>query len=481
MHPIGHRETPGSIEVEQALLGAILINNEAYYHVSDFLRAEHFLEAVHATIFQVVGQLIEKGKVATPITAKTVIGDVDLGAGVPVMAYLVRLAGEATTVINSKEYGRIIYELALRRGLIHIGSEIVNNAYDAPVEGEARVQIEEAERSLFKLAEKGQTDGGIRAFSESLSKSIEMAAAAYKRDGGLSGLATGFRDIDKMMGGLQSSDLVIIAGRPAMGKTALATNISYNVAQAYKAEKQEDGTLKTINGGVVLFFSLEMSDEQLATRIVSEQTGISSSDIRRGLISEDDFGNIVGISKSLVNLSLHIDPTGGMNIAQLAARARRFKRQKGLDLIIVDYLQLMTGRSENRVQEITEITTGLKALAKELDVPIVALSQLSRQVEQRPDKRPQLSDLRESGSIEQDADVVLFVYREEYYLQREMPEEGSDKYHEWLMKLDNQAGKAELIIGKQRHGPTGTVPLAFNARVTRFADLVEEDRLPERH
>jgi replicative DNA helicase len=310
-----------------------------------------------------------------------------------------------------------------------------------------------------------------------------MAAAAFKREGKLSGIATGLKDLDRMMGGLQQSDLVILAGRPGMGKTALATNIAFNIARAYEGEKQPDGALKTVNGGIVGFFSLEMSAEQLATRIVAEQSGVPSYRIRRGDISEPDFYKITDVAREMQTIPFYIDQTGGISIAQLTARARRLKRQRGLDLLVVDYLQLLSGSSkkgENRVQELTEITTGLKALAKELNVPILALSQLSRQVESRDDKRPQLSDLRESGSIEQDADMVMFVFREEYYLKMKEPKMGTEEHFKWQTDMDLAHGRAEVIIGKQRHGPTGTIQLAFQADVTRFADLADDDKLPDR-
>jgi replicative DNA helicase len=320
-------------------------------------------------------------------------------------------------------------------------------------------------------------------FSDALTSAIDMAAAAYKREGKLSGISTGLRDLDRMLGGLQPSDLVILAARPAMGKTSLATNIAFNIAEAYQGEKQPDGTMKTVNGGIVGFFSLEMSAEQLATRIIAEQAGVPSYKIRRGDIREDDFYKITEAARKMQTIPFYVDQTGGISIAQLTARARRLKRQRGLDFLVIDYLQLLSGsakKGENRVQELTEITTGMKALAKELNVPILALSQLSRQVESRDDKRPQLSDLRESGSIEQDADVVMFIYRDEYYLKNKEPKPGTEEYFKWQTEMDQVHGKAEVIIGKQRHGPTGTVQLAFQADVTRFADLADEDKLPER-
>jgi replicative DNA helicase len=477
-----YRVAPNNIDAEQALLGAVLVNNDAYYRVSDFLEPVHFFEDLHRRIYEVASSLIRAGKVATPITLKTFLGDQDLG-GVTVSQYLARLAAEATTVINAEDYGRTIYDLAIRRSLIGIGEDMVNVAYDAPVETSPRDQIEETERRLYELAEKGKYDGGFQRFSEALTTAIDMAAAAYKRDGGLSGISTGLRDLDRDLGGLQRSDLVILAGRPGMGKTALATNIAFNIAKAYHGEKQPDGTVKTVNGGVVGFFSLEMSAEQLATRIIAEQSGVPSFKIRRGNITEADFYKITEAARDMQAVPFHIDQTGGISIAQLAARARRLKRQRGLDVLVVDYIQLLSGstkKGDSRVQEVTEITTGLKALAKELDVPILALSQLSRQVEARDDKRPQLSDLRESGSIEQDADVVMFVFREEYYLKNKAPKMGTIEYEQWQDEMAKVHGKAEAIIGKQRHGPTGTVQLAFQADVTRFADLADEDKLPER-
>jgi replicative DNA helicase len=477
-----YRVAPNNIDAEQALLGAILVNNDAFYRVSDFLEPGHFFEDLHRRIYEIAATLIRQGKLASPITLKTFLGDHDLG-GLTVSQYLARLAAEATTVINADAYGRTVYDLALRRNLIGIGEDLVNTAYDSPVESSPRDQIEEAERRLYQLAESGKYDGGFQRFSDALTHAIDMAAAAFKRDGRLSGIATGLSDLDRMMGGLQSSDLVIVAGRPGMGKTALATNIAFNIAKAYQGEKQPDGTVKTMNGGIIGFFSLEMSAEQLATRIIAEQSGIPSYKIRRGDIREDDFFKITDVARDMQTIPFYIDQTGGISIAQLTARARRLKRQRGLDMLVVDYLQLLSGSSkkgENRVQELTEITTGLKALAKELNVPVVALSQLSRQVESRDDKRPQLSDLRESGSIEQDADVVMFVFREEYYLKNKEPKPGTEEHIKWQDEMALVHGKAEVIIGKQRHGPTGTVQLAFHAEVTRFGNLAQEDHLPDR-
>lgn len=478
-----YRSAPHNIEAEQSLLGAILVNNDAFYRVSDFLEPKHYFEPLHQTIYETASSLIRMGKIATPVTLKTFLpADTDVG-GMTIGQYLARLAAEATTIINAQDYGRTIYDLALRRDLIGIGEDMVNVAYDAPVDFAPRAQIEDAERRLYELAESGRYDGGFQKFSQALAVAVDLAAKAFQRDGKLSGISTGMRDLDTKMGGLQHSDLIIVAGRPGMGKTSLATNIAYNVARAYVPELQADGTTKAANGGVIGFFSCEMSADQLATRIVAERTGVPSSHIRRGGISEADFEKIREVSIELQSLPFYVDATGGLSIAQLMARARRLKRQKGLDLLVIDYIQLLSGsgkRSDNRVQEITEITTSLKALAKELNVPVIALSQLSRQVESRDDKRPQLSDLRESGSIEQDADVVLFVYREEYYLAMKEPRPGTPEHEKWQLDMSLAHGKAEVIIGKQRHGPTGTVDLAFEASVTRFGDLAPDSQLPAR-
>jgi replicative DNA helicase len=478
-----YRTPPHNIEAEQALLGAILVNNDAFDRVSDFLQSAHFSEELHRRIFEVCSQIIRAGRIATPVTLKTHLGDMELPGGVTMQAYIARLAREATTIINAEDYGRTIHDLSVRRELIGIGEDIVNTAYEAPIDSTPRKQIEEAERKLYSVAETGRYDGGFQRFADALVAAIDVASSAYQRDGHLSGIATGLTDLDDKMGGLQKSDLIIIAGRPGMGKTALATNIAFNIAKAYQSEQQPDGSQKTVNGGIVGFFSLEMSAEQLATRVIAEQSGVASYKIRRGDINEDDFRRITDAAREMQSIPFFIDQSGGISIAQLTARARRLKRQRGLDLLVVDYLQLLSGsksRGDNRVQELTEITTGLKALAKELSVPVIALSQLSRQVESRDDKRPQLSDLRESGSIEQDADVVLFVYREEYYLRNREPREGTEEHITWQNQMESVHGRAEAILGKQRHGPTGTVVLAFEAEVTRFSNLAEEDKLPAR-
>jgi replicative DNA helicase len=475
------RALPHNLEAEQALLGAILVNNEACDRVSSFLKAEHFFDPLHGRLYDHAAKLIWAGKRATPITLKTFFqGDEPVGE-LTVPQYLGRLAANATTIINAEDYGRTIYDLAIRRQLIQIGETLVNTAYDAPIDAPPAVQIEDTEQKLYELAETGKYGSGFEPFTTALTDAIDMAANAYRRDGGLSGLATGFADLDQRMGGLQPSDLIIVAGRPSMGKTALATNIAYHVARSYRKDPQSETPL---DGAIVGFFSLEMSAEQLATRVIAEQAYIPSERIRRGRIESEEFDRIVEVSQELQNLPLFIDQTGGITVAQLAARARRLKRQRDIGLIVVDYLQLLSGSSrrasEGRVQEVTEITTGLKALAKELHVPVLALSQLSRQVENREDKRPQLADLRESGSIEQDADVVLFVFREEYYVERRQPRENTEEHKQWQAEMEMVTGKAEVIIGKQRHGPTGTVRLQFTPEYTRFSNLAAEERLPER-
>jgi replicative DNA helicase len=482
------RAAPHNLEAEQALLGAILVNNEAHDRVSSFLEAHHFYDPLHQQIFETLSKLIASGKQATPITLRTFFETsepIDATTTVPV--YLGKLAVNATTIINARDYGRTIHDLYTRRQLIVIGEDVVNNAFDSSVDLPPKLQIEEAETRLFSLAETDKYGQGFLAFNNALTTAIEMAGNAYKRDGHLSGIATRFTGLDGKMGGLQSSDLIVLAGRPSMGKTALATNIAFNVARARAQSMTQTADLAPDDprhdGAVVGFFSLEMSAEQLATRILSEQAGIPSEKIRRGMIDEPEFKRLVEVSQEMAAIPLFIDQTGGLSIAQLSARARKLKRQQGLGLLIVDYLQLMTGtssKSDNRVQEVSQITTGLKALAKELNIPVIALSQLSRAVENREDKRPQLADLRESGSIEQDADIVMFVFREEYYLERLKPQEGTIEFQDWMAKMQLVSGRAEVIIGKQRHGPIGTVQLQFDGNVTRFSDLARDQYMPER-
>ncbi|MBX9824911.1 MAG: replicative DNA helicase [Xanthobacteraceae bacterium] len=466
--PNDHQDPlPGNIEIEQGLIGALLLNNDALDQIGDELEPRHFAEPLHAAIYDIAAAMIGEGRVVTPTTIRPFLPAGDIGGGMTVAQYLARLAAEATSVLNAADYARSIAELAARRALIAIGQEMIATAHHAPFDMPASAQIEEAERRLTSLAEAGRSVAGGAAgfapFAEAASAAMNMAAHACQRDGSLTGLATGIRDLDAKMGGLQPSDLIIVAGRPGMGKTALATNIATHIASS---------------GHEVGFFSLEMSSEQLATRIIAERAGIPSSAIRRGAVTNGEFARLADAAARHRAMPLSIDQTGGLSIGKLCARARRLHRRHGLDLLVVDYIQLLAGNArrfnDSRVQEVAEITTGLKALAKELNVPVVALSQLSRAVETREDKRPQLSDLRESGSIEQDADVVLFVFREEYYLAGKEPRPGSAEHLSWQAEMEAASGRAELIIGKQRHGPTGTVAVRFDARVTRFGDLAEE-------
>ncbi|MDC1194004.1 replicative DNA helicase, partial [Planktomarina temperata] len=440
------------------------------------LRAEHFYDPVHARIFETAAARIAKNNLASPVTLKAFLED-DAGlAELGGPAYLMRLAGAAISSFAVRDYAEMIYDLAIRRELIEVGNDIAAKAARVDVQSEPKEQIVEAEQKLYALAEQGQTEQGFQSFLTAVTDAVKVANAAYQREGGLAGVSTGLIDMDKKLGGLHRSDLLILAGRPSMGKTSLATNIAFNIAQAYKKGITTSGEEGAVDGGVVGFFSLEMSAEQLASRILSEVAEIPSNQIRRGDFTESEFRRIVDAAKELEAAPLFIDDTPALPISQLAARARRLKRTHGLDALFVDYLQLVrgTGRSENRVNEISEITMGLKAIAKELDIPVVALSQLSRQVENREDKRPQLSDLRESGSIEQDADVVMFVFREEYYKEREKPGDHElDKMGQWQEEMERLHGKAEVVIGKQRHGPIGTVELSFEGQFTRFGNLVK--------
>ena len=471
--PLG---VPHSIEAEQQLLGAILTNNDLFDRVAQILRAEHFYDPVHERIFETAAARIAKNNLASPITLKAFLED-DAGlAELGGPAYLMRLAGAAISSFAVRDYAEMIYDLAIRRELIDVGNDIAAKAARVDVQSEPKEQIVEAEQKLYALAEQGQTEQGFQSFLTAVTDAVKVANAAYQREGGLAGVSTGLIDLDKKLGGLHRSDLLILAGRPSMGKTSLATNIAFNFAKAYKKGSTTSGEEGAVDGGGVGFFSLEMSAEQLASRILSEVAEIPSNQIRRGDFTESEFRRIVDAAKELEAAPLFIDDTPALPISQLAARARRLKRTHGLDALFVDYLQLVrgTGRSENRVNEISEITMGLKAIAKELDIPVVALSQLSRQVENREDKRPQLSDLRESGSIEQDADVVMFVFREEYYKEREKPSDHElDKMGIWQEEMERRHGKAEVVSGKQRHGPIGTVELSFEGQFTRFGNLVK--------
>ncbi|MFN3952867.1 MAG: replicative DNA helicase [Pararhodobacter sp.] len=466
---------PNNIEAEQQLLGAILTNNDVYDRISSLIKAEHFFDPVHQRIFEIAAARIQKNALASPVTLKAFLED-DAGLkelGGP--AYLARIAGAAISAYAARDYAQMIYDLAVRRDLIQLGRDIAAQAARVDVESEPKEQIIEAEQRLYKLGEQGVAERGFQSFLKAVTEAVNVANAAYQRDGGLAGISTGLADLDRKLGGLHPSDLLILAGRPSMGKTSLATNIAFNVAKAWKRGLRPDGSEGTVNGGVVGFFSLEMSAEQLAARILSEAAEVPSEQIRRGDMTEAEFRRFVEAAKALEACPLYIDDTPALPISQVAARARRLKRTHGLDVLMVDYLQLLRGSSkESRVQEVSEITQGLKAIAKELNIPVIALSQLSRAVESRDDKRPQLSDLRESGSIEQDADVVMFVFREEYYREREKPgDHDLEAMAKWQEIMEKVHGRAEVIIGKQRHGPIGTVELSFEGRFTRFGNLVQ--------
>jgi len=465
---------PHSIEAEQQLLGAILTNNDIYDRVAAIIGPQHFYDPVHARIFETAAARITRNALASPVTLRAFLeedeGLKELGGP----AYLVNLAGAAISTYAARDYAQMIYDLAIRRELIGLGHDIAARAARVEIGSEPAEQIVEAEQKLYNLAEQGKSDTGFQSFLKAVKDAVDVANAAYQRDGGLAGLATRLDDMDNKLGGLHRSDLLILAGRPSMGKTSLATNIAFNIARAFRRGPLPDGTQGAVDGGVVGFFSLEMSAEQLASRILSEASEIPSHKIRRGDMDEGEFRRFVEAAKALESCPLFIDDTAALPISQIAARARRLKRTHGLDLLIVDYLQLVRGTAENRVQEIGEISMGLKAIAKELDIPVLALSQLSRQVENREDKRPQLSDLRESGSIEQDADVVMFVFREVYYKEREKPGDHElEKMAEWQEAMNRLTGKAEVIIGKQRHGPIGTIELSFEDQFTRFGNLVK--------
>jgi replicative DNA helicase len=478
-------QQPHNLEAEQALLGTLLFDNAAYERLGDNLAGRHFYEPFHQRLFDAIEEYVRKGLLAEPIVLmerfKRDPAFEELGG----LRYLADLVDRAPPAANAADYGRMVYDLALRRDLIRIGGEMAKTANDDAIT-EARDQIETVEQQLYELAENGAASStGFMPFADALAGAVKMTAEAFERDGGLAGVSTGLTDLDRKLGGLYPSDLLILAGRPSMGKTALATNIAFNIARTYAWEPQPDGSRKTARGGVVAFFSLEMSAEQLAMRLLADVSGVSSDRLRKGEIDASEFGRVRDAAIEIQEAPLYIDDTGGLSIAKLAARARRLKRQVGLDLIVVDYLQLITGsdarRQESRVQEVSEITQNLKALAKELAVPVLALSQLSRQVENREDKRPQLSDLRESGSIEQDADVVMFVFRESYYKSRVEPREGTPEHLAWQEEMDQLRHLAEVIIGKQRHGPIGTVKLSFNEEVTRFGNLAQEGRYEQRY
>jgi len=479
---LSQRQPPANVQAEQALLGALLTNNRAYERVSEFLQPEHFVDPVNGRIYVAISRRVEAGQLADAVTLKAEFEHSGVLDEVGGLAYLARLMTARVGIINAGEYGRAIHDAWVRRQLIEIGETVVNNAFGLNPELDGSKQIEAAEETLFNLAtEKGQ-EGGFVTFERALTDAIGVAEKAFHRTGAVSGLTTGLRDLDKKTGGLHPSDLLILAGRPAMGKTALATKIAFGAARSLMLEARERGPGTQPNGTVAIF-SLEMSAEQLATRLLSEESRVSGERIRRGEIGQKEFDRFVQVSRELQTLPLVIDDTPAISLSAMRTRLRRLARTRGLSLVVVDYLQLMRPavgtKPESRVLEISMITQGLKAIAKELEVPVLALSQLSRQVESREDKRPQLSDLRESGSIEQDADAVMFVYRDEYYLQQRMPKEtnfdSNDKFvvamEAWQHRMELAHNKAELLLEKQRHGPTGKIDLFFEGEFTRFADL----------
>ena len=456
------KELPNNIEAEQSVIGSILVTNEIFDEINTIISNVNFFDPMHQKIFNAIESMIYKGMLANPITLKNYFENEKDELNIP--EYLVKITKFSTSVRQAIEYSKIIYDMFVRRELIKISEQIIDDAKESELDNSGQNIIENSEKLLYDLAEKGTFNSSLIKFDDAMKQTIEMASAAYKNEGGIVGVPTGLRDLDNKLGGLHQSDLIIIAGRPSMGKTSLATNIAFNAAKNIQDSEAKSS---------VAFFSLEMSSEQLSTRIISEQARIGSNDIRRGRISDEQFDQFLETSKNISELPLFIDETPAISIAAMSNRARRIKRLYGLDLIVVDYIQLMKGLFNNkdgRVQEISQITQGLKAIAKELGVPVLALSQLSRQVEQRDDHKPQLADLRESGSIEQDADVVMFVYREGYYLQRKEPREATVEHAEWQAKMNEVAHLAEIIIGKQRHGPIGKVTLEFEERFTKFKD-----------
>jgi len=456
------KELPNNIEAEQAILGSILLTNEIFDEINTIISSKNFHDPMHQKIFAAIENLIFKGMLANPITLKNYFENEKDEINVP--EYLVKVTKFSTSTRQAIEYSKIIYDMFVRRELIKISENTIDSAKLNDLNTSGQNIIENSEKLLFNLAEKGSFNSSLIKFDEAMKLTIEMASNAYKNEEGIVGVPTGLRDLDDRLGGLHNSDLLIIAGRPSMGKTALATNIAFNAALKLQASGKKSS---------VAFFSLEMSSEQLSTRILAEQSRIKSNDIRRGRISDEQFDKFIETSKNISELPLYIDETPAISIAALSNRARRIKRIYGLDLIVVDYIQLMRAVhtfKDGRVQEISEITQGLKALAKELSVPVLALSQLSRAVEQRDNKKPQLSDLRESGSIEQDADVVMFVYREAYYLENKEPRPATVDHAEWQAKMNEVSNLAEIIIGKQRHGPTGNVMLEFEPMFTKFKD-----------
>jgi replicative DNA helicase len=474
--PAGHA-IPFNIEAEKALLGALLIENRLLEEISLKLGEDHFYEPLHGRIFAQIKRLVDLNMVVNPVILRPLFEADPALAELGGPAYLLRLTEDPTVLIAARDCAAQVYDLALLRALVKVGSDLVTGATDMSAQIAPMQQIELAEEALYKVAESGEVAGSTMVFASAAAKAVQMAGRAMKSGGHLSGLTTGLTGLNNKIGGLHESDLVILAGRPAMGKTALATNIAF--AAAFRAKQDHRQSISPSSGAAVAFFSLEMSADQLANRILAEQAGINSESLRMGKISQAEFNELARAAENLHDLPLYIDDTPALTIAALRARARRLKRQRSIGLIVVDYLQLLQGTArnaaENRVNEISEITRGLKTLAKELNLPVLALSQLSRAVENREEKRPQLSDLRESGTIEQDADIVLFVYRDEYYHAMKKPEDGSEKFQAWLDKATRIEGRAEVIVAKQRHGATGIVPMMFEREVTRFSDPAEGD------
>ena len=476
-------QLPQNIEAEAALLGALMIDNRLVEDVQLRLKPHHFFEPLHGRIYEAVLRMTDKNMVANPVTLKPMFDGDEAMKEVGGPSYLAQLTGSGAAVIGARDFAAQIYDLALLRALVGVGRDMVEGALDTSEEVAPLSQIERAESELYRVAEEGGNEGKVKSFGEASILAVKQAEKALNSGGHLSGITTGLEGINAKVGGMHKSDLVILAGRPGMGKTSLATNIAFAAAQRFVREREEGLAPEKSAGAAVAFFSLEMSADQLATRILAEQSGISSENLRMGKISQQEFRNLARASGELSNLPLYIDDTPGLTIAALRARARRLKRQKGIGMIVVDYLQLLQGSgkssNDNRVQEISEISRGPKQLAKELDLPVLALSQLSRAVEQRDDKRPQLSDLRESGSIEQDADMVWFVYRGDYYLAAKKPEDDHPDIAQWREEMDRIYGRADLIVAKQRHGSTGTVRMRFDSRITKFSDAADSDYLPE--
>jgi replicative DNA helicase len=474
---------PSNLEAEQALIGALLIDNRLAEDIQLFLKPAHFYENLHSRVYEAILKTIDRGLLATPVTLKPLFEKDPAMIQMGGWAYLAQLSANTPALIGARDFARQIYDLALLRELVRVGRGMVEQAMEPSIDIEPQALIQDAEIALYKVAEQGEVAGSVKDFADAAASAVAAIDKAVKAGGRLSGTTTGLNGFDDRMGGLNRSDLIILAGRPGMGKTALATNIAFSAAERLKMDREDGLPEDQSTGAAVVFFSLEMSADQLAARILAEQSGISSDAMRKGRLTTEQFREISRAARKLESLPLYIDDTPGLTIAALRTRARRLKRQKKIGFIVVDYLQLLTGSGrngqENRVQELSEITRGLKTLAKELDVPVMALSQLSRAVESREDKRPQLSDLRESGSIEQDADIVMFVFREEYYHAQKMPEEGTDAFEKWKAKGERIRGHAEAMIAKQRHGATGTVPLHFDKATTKFTDRIADAYAPE--